>query len=178
MLFRSRVLVDARPENDERETKSILEQENFSGNPGNLSPWIMKLLKNSGTLRLFQDVLLEGLVAKEDRGNFINVISKASYFDAKDEEGKLAVSTEDAIRGQNLGDLPVKIIARGLPQDYKSFGFSEEGGKKLEEIWQNGQRGMLSISSNSELIVAKKSGHMIIHDEPELVVNAIRSLFD
>lgn len=37
---------------------------------------------------------------------------------------------------------------------------------------------MLNISTDSELIVAKKNGHMVIHDEPELVVEVIRGLLD
>ncbi|WP_019912531.1 alpha/beta fold hydrolase [Paenibacillus sp. HW567] len=167
------VLIDARPENDERDTKEILEQEKFSGNP---PAALLSLLKNSGALRLFRNQLLEGLVAKEDREEFINVIAKSSFFTAKEEEAKLASSTEDAIRGQHLGDLPVKVIARGLSQDYPSVGISAESGSKLEAIWQAGQREMLKISSNSELIVAKQSGHMVIHDEPELVIKTIRAL--
>lgn len=167
------VLIDARPENDERDAKPILEQEKFRGNP---PASILKLLKRSGGLRLFQNVLLEGMVAKEDRGPFINVIAKPSYFEAKEEEGKLAFTTEDAIRGQDLGSLPVRIISRGKPQDYTAAGISEDGGKKLEAIWQDGQRNMLNLSTNSQLVVATKSGHMVIHDEPGLVVQTIQSL--
>ncbi|MGG4144018.1 alpha/beta hydrolase [Paenibacillus algorifonticola] len=167
------VLIDARPENDERETLPILEQENFGGNP---PVWMLKLLKSSGAFRLFGDFLLEGLVAPEDRQLFINVIATPRYFEAKEAEAELAYLTEDAIRGQQLGNLPVKIIARGVPQDYASFGISEDGGKKLEDIWQAGQREMLNISSDSELIIAEKSGHMVIHDEPELIVQTIRSM--
>ncbi|MHA6531331.1 alpha/beta fold hydrolase [Paenibacillus sp. BAC0078] len=167
------VLIDARPENDERDTKKILEQEHFSGNP---PAALLSLMKSSGALRLFRNQLLEGSVAKEDREEFINVIAKPSFFKAKEEEGKLASSTEDAIRGQNLGDLPVKIIARGMAPDYPASGISSESGRKIEAIWQAGQREMLKISSNSELIVAEKSGHYIIHDEPELVIKTIRTL--
>ncbi|MCU6791346.1 alpha/beta hydrolase [Paenibacillus sp. WQ 127069] len=169
------VLVDARPENDERDTRAIYEQEKFAGNP---PATVLKLLKMSGSLRLFQDVLLEGLVAKEDRDSFINVMAKPSFFEAKEEEGKLANSTEDAIRGQNLDTLPVRIIARGVPQDYAKAGVSEDNGKRLEEIWQAGQRELLKISTSSQLIVAKKSGHMVIHDEPSLVVETILSLLE
>ncbi|MFD3269230.1 alpha/beta fold hydrolase [Paenibacillus dendritiformis] len=169
------VLIDARPENDERETRPILERENFQGNP---PAYVLKLLKTSGVLRLFQDVLLEGLVAKEDRERFLNVIAQPHFFEAKEEEAQLAAATEDAIRGQRLGALPVRIIARGIPQNYAQAGISPEGGQKLEEIWQAGQREMLNISTDSELIVAKKSGHMVIHDEPELVVEVVRGLLD
>ncbi|WP_139996505.1 alpha/beta fold hydrolase [Paenibacillus paridis] len=168
------VLIDARPENDERDTKPILEQENFSGNPPASA---LKLLKNSGLFRLFEDFLLEGLVEEQDRGQFINVIAKPSYFDAKEKEGVLAYTTEDAIRGQHLGALPVRIIARGLPQNYAQAGLSADSGRKLEAIWQAGQRGMLDISTDSELIIAENSGHMVIHDQPELVVETILNLF-
>lgn len=164
------VLVDARPEDDARDTQAILEAESFTGNPPAST---LKLLKQSGILRLFQDTLLEGLVAEEDRGQFINVIATPSYFETKEEEAELAYTTEDAIRGQRLGALPVRIIARGLPQDYAQVGISETAGRKLEEIWQSGQRKMLDISTDSRLIVAEKSGHMVIHDQPELVVDTI-----
>ncbi|NQX49256.1 alpha/beta hydrolase [Paenibacillus tritici] len=169
------VLIDARPENDDRETKPILEAEKVAGNP---SASLLSLLKRSGALRLFQDQLLKGLVAEQDRGAFINVISTPEYFAAKEQEAVLAGSTEDAIRGQNFGALPVKVIARGLPQDYASFGVSEEAGRQLEAMWQEGQRNMLNLSSNSQLIVAERSGHMIIHDQPELVVQTIRSVLE
>ncbi|WP_339219245.1 alpha/beta hydrolase [Paenibacillus sp. FSL H8-0332] len=167
------VLIDARPENDDRETKPILAAENMAGNP---SASLLSLLKRSGALRLFQDQLLAGLVAEQDRAQFINVISTPAYFAAKEQEAALASSTEDVIRGQHFGSLPVKVIARGLPQDYASFGISGEGGRRLEAIWQEGQRNMLKLSSNSELIVAENSGHMVIHDQPELVVQTIRRM--
>nr|WP_316244877.1 alpha/beta hydrolase [Paenibacillus antibioticophila] len=167
------VLVDARPENDERESKPILEKENFSGNP---SVFTMKLLKSSGVMRIFKDWLLEGLIPKEDRDMFVNVIAKSTFFEAKDEEGRLAYITEDSIRGRHLGNLPVRIITRGIAPDYVSAGISEEGGRKLEEIWQTGQRQLLDISSDSEQVIAEASGHMIIHDQPELVVDKIREL--
>ncbi|MEK5030973.1 alpha/beta hydrolase [Paenibacillus sp. FSL R7-0302] len=169
------VLIDARPENDDRETKPILEAEHYTGNP---SASMLALFKRSGVLRLFQDQLLSGLVAEQDRAQFINVISTPAYFAAKEQEAALASSTEDAIRGQHFGfgALPVKVIARGQPQDYAAFGISGEGGRRLEAIWQEGQRNMLKLSSNSELIVAEKSGHMVIHDQPELVVQTIRRM--
>lgn len=167
------VLIDARPEDDARDTAEILKQEKFAGNP---SASTLKLIKRSELLRLFKDELLKGQVAPEDRERFINVIAKDSFFEAKEEEGKWAATTEDAIRGQHLGSLPVRVIARGLAQDYAQAGISEAGGRKLEAIWQAGQRKMLEISTDSQLIVAEKSGHMVIHDQPELVVETIRSL--
>ncbi|WP_440109575.1 alpha/beta fold hydrolase [Paenibacillus sp. QZ-Y1] len=169
----SLVLIDARPEDDEQNTKVLLEQAQFQGTP---PAWLLSVLKLSGSFRLFPDFMLEGLVAKQDRDAFINVIATPAFFHAKEEEAALAYTTENAIRGQHLGSIPVRILARGLPQNYAQAGLSAEVGQKLESIWQSGQRSMLNISENSQLIIAKKSGHMIIHDEPELVVQTILEL--
>ncbi|CAH1191320.1 Putative aminoacrylate hydrolase RutD [Paenibacillus sp. JJ-223] len=167
------VLIDARPEDDERNTKALLQQDHFKGNP---PASLLSLLKLSGSFRLFPDFMLEGLVAEQDRDAFINVIATPSFFRAKEEEGNLAYTTEDAIRGQKLGSIPVRVIARGLPQNYAQAGISTEVGHQLEAIWQAGQRNMMNLSSDSKLIIAEQSGHMVIHDEPELVVKTILDL--
>ncbi|BCJ93909.1 hypothetical protein acsn021_14780 [Anaerocolumna cellulosilytica] len=167
------VLVDARPEEDEEQTAPIYAKENYVQKP---SANVLSLLKQAGIMRFFQNYLLEGMVPVEERELFINVIATPKYFHAVEEEGKLSGDVEDAIRGQQLGRLPVKVIARGLPPDYKAFGISEESGQKIEEIWRNGQLGMLAISDNSEFIEAANSGHMIMKEEPELVRNIIKNL--
>jgi pimeloyl-ACP methyl ester carboxylesterase len=167
------VLVDARPEDDEEQTASIYAKEHYVQKP---SASILSLLKQSGIMRLFQNSLLEGMVPAEERKFFINVIATPEYFQAVDEEGKHSADVEDAIRDQWLGELPVKVIARGIAPDYKSFGISEQSGQKIEEIWRKGQLGMLSISGDSEFIEAEKSGHMVMKDEPELVLKVIQKL--
>ncbi|WP_264069780.1 alpha/beta fold hydrolase [Mycolicibacterium komossense] len=169
------VLIDARPEDDDRRTRKLLEQAGFAGNP---PPPILTALKMSGALRMFSNVLLDGLVAPPDREAFLDVIASPSYFTTKQQEADLAHLTEDAIRGQHLGALPVRIIARGRSQDYATAGIPPEIGKQLETIWQDGQRKMLELSTDSTLVTATESGHMIIHDEPDLVVNTIDSLLE
>lgn len=167
------VLVDARPENDERESAPIYAKEKFQAKP---SAKVLSLLKSSGVLHIFQDALLEGMVPKENREFFINIVATANYFNTVDEEGKMSGRVEDAIRGQKLGDLPVKVIARGMSPDYEDTGISKKSGQQIKEIWRTGQRNMLSISSDSEFIVAEKSGHIVMDDEPELVKDVILKL--
>lgn len=167
------VLVDARPENDANNTAEIYEKENVQGTP---SSGVIKLMKQSGILRLFQNVLLEGIIEPDKREEFINVTSSPSFFDAKDEEGLLAHTTEDSIRGQDLGNLPVKVIARGIAPDYAGSGISQQAGEQIEQIWSNGQKEMLSISSQAEYILAEQSGHYVMWDQPELIINVITDL--
>jgi pimeloyl-ACP methyl ester carboxylesterase len=65
-----------------------------------------------------------------------------------------------------LGDLPLTVITHGQPFPAP---FSV-----VEKYWSEGQRRLAALSSNSELIVAAKSNHMIQQDEPEVVLDAVR----
>jgi pimeloyl-ACP methyl ester carboxylesterase len=65
-----------------------------------------------------------------------------------------------------LGDRPLSVITHGIPFPGPAA--------VLEEGWSEGQRNLARLSTNSELIVATKSNHMINNDEPDLVVDAIR----
>ena len=168
------VLIDARPENDAERTEEIYKEEHAGSSTP--SPYISIFLDEIGAFRLFPNFMLTGRVEPEDRQDFVNVVASPKYFKAVAEEGKLASTTEDAIRGQKLGNLPVRIIARGQEQDLTRFGISEEANNKIELSWQIGQREMLSISNNSKLIIAKRSEHMIIHDQPKLVIRVIEEL--
>ncbi|KJD45745.1 alpha/beta hydrolase [Paenibacillus terrae] len=167
------VLVDARPENDARRTNEIYAKERPKVNP---SPLISILLERSGAFRLFPNFILTGRVEHQDRKSFVNIVASPKYFRSVAEEGDLASTTENAIRGQHLGNLPVRVIARGIQQNLTQFGISKRGNEQIEQSWQMGQREMLNISTNSKFIVAKKSDHMIIHDQPELVIQVIREL--
>ncbi|MGB3486227.1 MAG: alpha/beta hydrolase [Mycobacterium sp.] len=169
------VLIDARPEDDDRRTATLLEEAGFTGNP---PPAILTALKMSGALRAFSDALLDGLVAPQDREAFLDVVASPSYFTTKQREADLAHLTEDTIRGQNLGDLPVRIIARGRSQDYATAGISPEVGEQLEAIWHDGQQKMLDLSTDATLVTATESAHMIIHDQPDLIIDTINSLLE
>jgi pimeloyl-ACP methyl ester carboxylesterase len=68
----------------------------------------------------------------------------------------------------SLGALPVTVITHGQPFP-GPFAL-------LEKNWGQGQARLADLSSNSELIVATNSNHMIQQDEPEVVVEAIRRM--
>jgi pimeloyl-ACP methyl ester carboxylesterase len=66
----------------------------------------------------------------------------------------------------SLGDRPLSVITHGVPFVGPAA--------VLEEGWTEGQRKLATLSTNSELIVAAKSNHMINNDEPQVVIDAIR----
>lgn len=164
------VLVDARPEDDARDTAAVLERE---GRPADPPPWLLGALQRTGVLRLLADDLLAGAVPAEERERFLDVVATPAFFAARQQEADLIGSTEDAVRGQDLGDTPVRVIARGEAQDYAAAGISAAGGAELERVWQDGQRAMTGLSTDSRLVVAEGSGHLVPHDRPDVVVDQV-----
>ena len=68
----------------------------------------------------------------------------------------------------DLGDTPLIVITHGIPYT---------GGRAfLEPGFLSAMERLASLSTDSELIVAENSGHSIMWDEPELVVEAVQTL--
>jgi pimeloyl-ACP methyl ester carboxylesterase len=72
----------------------------------------------------------------------------------------------------HTSEIWIEMLITGFPN------FPRELATRLEQAWQEGQRHLLPLSSQSVQIVAQRSGHYIHHEEPELVVQAIRHVVD
>jgi pimeloyl-ACP methyl ester carboxylesterase len=68
----------------------------------------------------------------------------------------------------SLGAVPMIVITHGqaFPGPFAV----------LEKNWSEGQKRLAALSTDSVIIVATKSNHMVQNDEPELVVDAIRRM--
>ncbi len=66
----------------------------------------------------------------------------------------------------SLDALPVLVITHGQPFP-GPFAVLENG-------WREGQERLAALSTNGTLIVAENANHMIHHDDPKLVIDAIR----
>jgi pimeloyl-ACP methyl ester carboxylesterase len=69
-----------------------------------------------------------------------------------------------------LGDMPLTVLSRGLPED------SSPAGRKGEDEHRTDQAALVALSRGGKHVIAKRSGHHIPLDEPELVVAAIRDV--
>jgi pimeloyl-ACP methyl ester carboxylesterase len=72
----------------------------------------------------------------------------------------------------HTSEIWIEMVITGFPR------FPRELATRLEQAWQEGQRHLLPLSSQSVQMVAQHSGHYIHHEEPELVVHAIRHVVD
>jgi pimeloyl-ACP methyl ester carboxylesterase len=67
----------------------------------------------------------------------------------------------------NFGEKPLIIIRRGKTASPPS---------DQDEQWRKVQESMASLSTNSSLIVAEKSGHVVPYDEPAVVADAVKEV--
>ena len=76
-------------------------------------------------------------------------------------------------QAQPLGDLPLIALSLGIPSAAPG-GVPPEQAAQTEQVWQDLQKELASLSTNGTLIQATKSGHNIALDQPELVLDAFR----
>ncbi|WP_432523678.1 alpha/beta fold hydrolase [Kineococcus sp. SYSU DK006] len=169
------VLVDARPEDDARRTAELLRTAGPAAQPS----WrLLAALAETGALRTLAPVLLGASVPADARAEFLDVTASPAYFRAREQEAAAIGATEDRVRGQFLGDLPVAVVARGVAQDYAAAGIDAATGRRLEEVWQDGQRRLLGLSRRTRSTVATGSGHLVPRERPDAVLDAVRWVLD
>lgn len=86
-------------------------------------------------------------------------------------EVSFAASVEQDRTAGPFPNIPLIILSHGDANKGPRLPVSEE-------VWQESQRHLLSLSPRSEQVIAKKSGHNIHYDQPELVIDTIRRVFD
>ncbi|HEV7693309.1 MAG TPA: alpha/beta hydrolase [Hyphomonadaceae bacterium] len=135
---------------------------------------LMKVLSRIGVLRLFGFLNhAKGLSTEARRA--LDATRRPDLFDRAREEFDSILNAPQALRvahGQSghLGSRPVSVVTHGIkfpaPWDV------------LEQGWDEGQQNLVKLSDNSEFVVAEKSNHMIQADEPDLVIAAIRRVWE
>ena len=75
---------------------------------------------------------------------------------------------------------PLVVVARGRPlaDEELPTTWTQAQRRRREEIRQEAQAKLAGLSSGGELVVAKASGHFVHHEEPGLVVTAVRKLVE
>ncbi|HXF28269.1 MAG TPA: hypothetical protein VN457_00335, partial [Chlamydiales bacterium] len=75
-----------------------------------------------------------------------------------------------------LGNKPLIVITAGKPPRVDETGFSKEYIMKAKKAWNSLQRDLLTKSSKAKQVIAAESGHMVNHEEPRVIVEAVREI--
>ena len=68
-----------------------------------------------------------------------------------------------------VGNIPLIVVQHGR----NIFAAVPTYGARLQQIWSAGQREWLRLSTKSQMVVARRSGHAIYLDQPELTLRLI-----
>lgn len=82
--------------------------------------------------------------------------------------------TDQANPPTYLGDTRIVVLTQGGP----NLGISEDAYEQMKQIWNELQKELTQLSSNAQHIIAHESGHYIHHDQPELVIDAVRQMVE
>jgi hypothetical protein len=78
-----------------------------------------------------------------------------------------------------LGDLPLTVISHGkLDANAIPPSLDQEVRDEYERAWQKLQVEITSFSTRGRRIVAERSGHNIIYDQPEIIIQTILEMVD
>jgi pimeloyl-ACP methyl ester carboxylesterase len=75
--------------------------------------------------------------------------------------------TRLALRRSPLRPMPLVVLARGRP---------DPGVNPVEQLWRQLQQELAQLVPGGRLVIATESGHDIQHEQPELVLDAIRDV--
>jgi len=79
----------------------------------------------------------------------------------------------------DLQEIPLAVISHGkLNMFSKNFGMAEDLAQEAEVAWARMQNQLLQLSSNSKQYIAYKSGHLIIYEQPEIIIEVVEYLLE
>lgn len=78
---------------------------------------------------------------------------------------------------KSLGNLPLVVLSHS-PTWSIDPDLSPELSRKIEQVWENQQNDLASLSTNSTHVIATKAGHYIQVDEPQIVIDAILKVIE
>lgn len=137
----------------------------------------MKLMSRLGLFALKPDLISLG-----DNGNLPNELAaqmRGVMASSESHAETLLAETESVYAAQTqpvstLGDLPLTVISHGqLDANAVPPTLGQEVRDQYERAWQGLQKEITSLSTRGRHMVAERSGHNIIFDQPEIIIESI-----
>ncbi len=128
--------------------------------------WFVPLLSTIGALRLLGVSFgqrVESLAPSVRQFARATSFRAAGYQAAADEIIHIRESASEVRRSRRKLTIPVLVVT---------------GGRGADEHWRQLQRDQASLSERGCLIIAEQSGHVVAIDQPEVVVDAIRTVVE
>jgi pimeloyl-ACP methyl ester carboxylesterase len=138
---------------------------------------VMKLLSKLGIFALKPSLISigdKGKLSKERVAQMQGVMaSSKSHAEALIGETEWVYSAKTQ-PVSTLGNIPLTVISHGqLDTDAVPPSLGSQVREEYERAWQELQVEITSLSTRSRRIIAERSGHNVMYDQPEIVIEAI-----
>jgi len=183
------VLVDSSHENQNQQVPAEVENSTEFETLTNIQSAYMRFFQIAepiGLLRAFKlmDAGVSSTFAEADREAVLAETYRTGRFAAIAREGEMSV----AYSGQpgKLGDLPLVVLSQRMDAHKMLEQFpvvsepqlTVEMMKQMVDVYNQNQDELAALSTRGKRIVVEGSGHFIQMDAPEVVIAAIREVFD
>lgn len=140
------------------------------------SDWITNFKSSIGITRWFAPPNQYPATFESDSINMIpNAYMPMSLHTVLEELTNFEKLGVEANAISSFGEIPLVVITGTDEKRIDEF-TDKEVGLKFGKLWMEMQTDLLSLSSNSKHILADRSGHYVQLDQPEIVIEAVRSL--
>jgi pimeloyl-ACP methyl ester carboxylesterase len=136
---------------------------------------LLKLMARLGGEQTLPPAL--NMLPPESRAAYLAVGYRPKYFQANLAEFEEISHSDAQLRhAGGLGSIPLVVIRHGIPSLFEAMPTADA--TRAKEVWEGLQAELASLSSQSSLITAEESGHLVQLEQPTLVVQSIRELVD
>ncbi|MBX3051412.1 MAG: alpha/beta hydrolase [Caldilineaceae bacterium] len=137
------------------------------------------LLTQTGLIRLLGPILAPPPAGLPESLHpiFRAQLNQPKFLQAVSAEGAmLAQSEQQASKTGPMGNLPLVVVTHDPQHMLEMPGLSAQVNQEADMAWQEAQRQLLSLSTDSKLVVASGSGHNIYLERPALLAEIIYNL--
>jgi pimeloyl-ACP methyl ester carboxylesterase len=143
---------------------------------------ITKLISNLGIYALRPELIPIG-----DNGKLSSELTAQirGVMASSDSHASALITETEAVFGSQtlpvpaLGDLPLTVISHGqLDANAVPPSLGPKVREEYELAWQKLQAEITSLSTRGQCIVAERSGHNIMYDQPEIIIDAIYEMLE
>lgn len=137
--------------------------------------WLINFANNIGIVRLFFNPIYPNTDVNDPINIKVKALRTKSISAAFEEMQSFESITNEAAKISTFGNTPLTIITGASPERYKYLK-NEVLEIQFNNIWSELQKELLKLSSDSKQILAKKSGHIVQMDQPEIVIESIKNM--
>lgn len=107
----------------------------------------------------------------------LDVVFTPHFFEMSLIEDEI-ISDNDVRQTDGFGDTPLIMIVHGKPAPLIYGNLQGEDLEEAERLFHEAAQKVAGLSSNSQYLIAEESGHLIIIEQPNVVIDAIVSLVE